>query len=101
MFVKKLENASRNIANGSTHGYKSKRASIIEKETGLPMLNITTDETPGAFITELDGTMSETSNVELSREISDLLGAQKGYEANLKSIKAQEEMIDSLLDITV
>ncbi len=34
-------------------------------------------------------------------EMTDLLIAKRGYEANLKSVKAREEMLDSLLDITV
>jgi len=33
--------------------------------------------------------------------MTDLLIAKMGYEANLKSIKTQDEMLDSLLDITV
>ena len=101
VFVRKLENAARNIANSNTEGYKGKKATIVENEEGLPTLDITVDSTPGALFQEADGVMRETSNVELSSEMTDLLIAKRGYEANLKSIKTQDEMLESLFDITV
>jgi flagellar basal-body rod protein FlgC len=101
VFVRKLENAARNIANSNTDGYKTKKATIVEDEVGSPTVSISVDETPGASFQDADGMIRETSNVELSREITDLSIAQRGYEANLKSIKARDEMLDSLLDITV
>jgi flagellar hook protein FlgE len=101
VFVRKLENAARNIANSNTEGYKSKRATIVEDDAGLPTANITTDESPGASFQDADGVVRETSNVELSREMTDLMIAKRGYQANLKCIKTQDEMLDSLLDITV
>ena len=101
VFVRKLENAARNIANSNTDGYKSKRASIVEDEAGLPTINTTVEDTPGTLFQEADGVVHETSNVELSKEMTDLMIAKRGYQANLKSIKTQDEMLDSLLDITV
>jgi flagellar basal-body rod protein FlgC len=101
VFVRKLENAARNISNSNTDGYKSKKATIVEDETCSPTLNITVDEKPGESFQDADGVTRETSNLELSKEIADLSIAQRGYEANLKSIKARDEMLDSLLDITV
>ena len=101
VFVRKLENAARNIANSNTDGYKSKKATIVEDETCYPTLNTTVDETPGESFQDADGVIRETSNVELSKEITDLSIAQRGYEANLKSIKTRDEILDSLLDITV
>jgi flagellar basal-body rod protein FlgC len=101
VFVRKLENAARNIANSNTEGYKGKKATIVEDEAGLPGMDITVDNTPGVPFQDADGVMRETSNVESSKEITDLLIAKKGYEANLKSIKTQDEMLDSFFDITV
>ena len=101
MFVRKLENAARNIANSNTNSYKSKKATIIEDDSDLPAVNITADNAPGASVRDSDGALQETSNVELLGEMTDLLIAKRGYEANLKSVKTQEETLDSLLDITV
>jgi len=66
----------------------------------LPSLNITVDNTPGAMIQESDGLIRETSNVDLSREIPEMMIAKRGYEANLKAFKTQCDMLESLLDIT-
>lgn len=101
VFVRKLENAARNIANCNTDGYKSKRATIVEAEAGLPTINATVDDAPGAIFQDADGVLTETSNVELPKEMTDLMIAKRGYQANLKSMKARDEMLDSLLDITV
>jgi flagellar basal-body rod protein FlgC len=101
VFVRKLETAARNIANSNTDGYKSKKATIVEDEAGLPTVNITVDSTPGAPFQGANTVMRETSNVELSSEIPDLLIAKRGYEANLKLIKTQDEILESFLDITV
>jgi flagellar basal-body rod protein FlgC len=43
--------------------------------------------------------VKETSNVDLAEEIPNLMIAQRGYEANLKTIQTQEEVLGSLLDI--
>ena len=101
MFVRKLENAARNIANSNTVLYKTKKSTAVEDGLGLPTLNITPDNTPGASYQDPDGKAHESSNVEISMETTDVLMAMRGYEANLKSVKAQEEMFDSLLDIIV
>jgi len=101
VFVRKLENAARNIANSNTDEYKSKKATIVEDEAGLPSINTTVDETPGASFQDADGVVREASNVELSKEMTDLMIAKRGYQANLKSIQTQDELLDSLLDITV
>lgn len=101
VFVRKLENAARNIANSNTDGYKSKRATIVEDEAGLPSINTIVDETSGPSFQDADGVVREASNVELPQEMTDLMISKRGYQANLKSIQTQEEMVDSLLDITV
>jgi flagellar basal-body rod protein FlgC len=101
VFVRKLENAARNIANSSRGGYKSKKTTIIEDEAGSPSLNISVDDTPAASFQDADGVIRETLNVELYKEITDLSIAQRGYEANLKSVKTEDEVLDSLLDIIV
>lgn len=101
VFVRKLENAARNIAKSNTDSHKSKKVSIIEDNSGLPIVNIAVDNMPGASVQDSDGILRETSNVELADEMTDLIIAKRGYEANLKSVKAQKEVLDSLLDITV
>jgi flagellar basal-body rod protein FlgC len=40
----------------------------------------------------------ETSNVDLAKEIPDLMLTKRAYQANLKTIETQDEMLGSLLD---
>lgn len=101
VFVRKLENAARNIASSNTDGYKARRATVLEGKDGLPEVHISVDTASGALLQDSDGTTRETSNVEVPEEMADLLLVKRGYEANLKSMKTQDEMYDSLLDITV
>lgn len=100
VFTGKLQNTANNVANSNTDDYKTKRAVIIEDSVGLPSLNITTNNAPGVRIQESDGLVRETSNVDLSQEIPNMMIAKRGYEANLKALKAQCDMMESLLDIT-
>lgn len=41
----------------------------------------------------------EQSNVDVAKEIIDTILIQKGFQANLKVIKTEDEMLGSLLDI--
>jgi flagellar hook protein FlgE len=100
-FVRKLENAARNIANSNTDGYKTRRARIVEDGVGLPAVDTTVDNTPGPLYQETDNLSREASNIDLSREMPELLISKRGYEANLKAFKTQEEVLDSILDIEI
>ena len=40
----------------------------------------------------------EISNVDLTEEIPDLMITKRAYQANLKTIETQDEMLGSLLD---
>jgi flagellar hook protein FlgE len=42
--------------------------------------------------------MRETSNVDLAEEIPNLMVTKRAYQANLKTIETQDEMLGSLLD---
>lgn len=101
VFVRKLENAARNLANGTSDSYKNKKMKIIEDDSGMPTGVITVDTAPGVPVQDSDETSKETSHVEPADETTNLLIVKRGYEANLKSVRAQEDTNDSLLDITV
>ncbi len=90
-----LSGASSNIANMNTQDYRSVRTTINEGPQGSVEATIARTETPGAP-TE-DGHC--TSNVELPREICDLIRAQRGFEAVLGAIGTREEMLDDLMDV--
>jgi flagellar basal-body rod protein FlgC len=97
-FADKLSNAAGNIANANTDGYKATVANITANEANLPQIAASTSDTPGALV-QRDGVLTETSNVDLSREIPQMGIAGYGYKANIKALEAEGEMLRSTLDI--
>ncbi len=98
-FGKKLGNAAGNIANCNTDGYKRTEAVITEDQAGLPEVTLSAVDRPGVIYADTDGTRRETSNVDLSEEMTQMLIARRAYEANIVALKAQDETVKSVLDI--
>jgi flagellar hook protein FlgE len=101
-FGKKMAVSSNNIANLESEGFKKSRAVLLEGEQGGVIVDIERLDTPGDVRVEYreDGvTERELSNVDLAQEITDTLSTQRGYEANLKAVKVQDELIGTILDI--
>lgn len=98
-FSRKLSNVAGNVANANTDGYRKTTATIVEDRNGLPEVSSRTIDTPGSLIQETDGTLRELSNVELAEEFPQMMISRRGYEANIKALKTQNEMIGSILDI--
>jgi flagellar basal-body rod protein FlgC len=100
--VKKLGVTANNIANVISEGYKKYRSSMEEGPHGGVKVNLTRLDTPGfpyELIENGQPLEEEMSNVDLTEKIPNLMIAQRGYEANLKTIQTQDKMIGSLLDI--
>jgi flagellar hook protein FlgE len=101
-FGDKMGVAANNIANSETEEFKKSRATLIEGPDKSVTAQITQPETPGPVVVEsTDGrsTTKELSNVDLAEEIPQTIIAQRGYEANLSTIKIQDEMSKSVIDI--
>jgi flagellar basal body rod protein FlgG len=99
-FGKKISSNSQNVANSNTDGYKKRVTRVSEGRRGLPEAQTTISDTPGLIIQEEDKTR-ETSNVDLTEEMPQMMIATRAYEANLKSIKTQDEVLKSTLDMLV
>jgi flagellar basal-body rod protein FlgC len=97
-FGKKLCNSARNVANCNTDGFKRLDAGLWEDKAGLPDTTLVQVQSPGSFVQD-EGTMRETSNVDLTIEIPQMMISQRGYEANLKALKTQDEVLEAALDI--
>ncbi len=100
-YGKKLDVTSNNIANLNTDGFKKSQAVFEEADSSGVIVSISKVNTPGAPIPSEDGTEKprESSNVDLAEEIVNLKTTKHGFEANLKTLKAQDEMLGSLFDI--
>lgn len=99
-FGKKLANSASNIANSNTDGYKKTVARIREDRNNLPEILVERSESPGALIEEA-GVMRETSNVDLVEELPQMMITLRCYQANIKALKAQDEILESTLDMDV
>jgi flagellar basal-body rod protein FlgC len=100
-FVTKLGVTADNIANVNSDGFKKNRATIHEDQNGGVRVEIRRDDSPGVRydVTEGGKTVEkETSNVDLAEEIPNLMVTKRAYQANLKTIETQDEMLGSLLD---
>jgi len=97
-FGNMLANTAGNVANVNTNGYKKTVATITEDAQGLPELSLTKSDSAGPLIQE-NGIMTEASNVDLAEELPQMIVAQRGYEANIKALKVQDDLLKSTIDI--
>lgn len=101
-FQKKHDSSANNIANINTDGYKKTRVTL---EEGIPngvIVNIQKVETPGPMVYERTNEgqgLVEKSNVDLTEEITDMMISKHYYEANLKTIQTEDEILGHVLDI--
>jgi flagellar basal-body rod protein FlgC len=98
----KLGVTAYNIANVNTEAFKKSRASLVESSNGGVEVNIQSIDTPGYRFTELEGDQvvdKESSNVDLGEELTEMMITRRGYQANLKTLQAHDDMLGTLLDI--
>ena len=101
-FGTKMRVTANNIANVNSEDFKKSRAELKAGPDGNVQVDINSIDTPGhPIITEEEGqaTEKELSNVDLSEEFSEMILTKHGYEANLKAVKAQDDMLGAVLDI--
>ena len=100
-FVTKLGVTADNIANVHTDGFKKNRATFETDGNGGVRVQIRKDDSPGFRYTAFENgeeVEKETSNVDLTEELPNLMVTKRAYQANLKTIETQNEMLGSLLD---
>lgn len=99
---KKVEANAHNTANVNTDGYKKTRVTLYEQEPQGVKAEVSKVETPGAMVleqTQEGETLVEKSNVELSEELPSLMLSRRFFQANLKTVQIEDEMLGNLLDI--
>ena len=101
-FGVKQQSVADNTANVNTDGFKKTRVTMREGQNSQVEPVVQRINTPGPLAYEPTGDgyeMVEKSNVELSEEIPQMLVNKRYFEANIKTIQAQDEMLGTLLDI--
>lgn len=99
---KKTESVANNMANVNTDGFKKTKVTLHEGSQQSVVSHVRKVETPGPMVYEQTANGSELvekSNVELTEEIPQMMLNQRFYEANIKMVQVQDEMLGSLLDI--
>jgi flagellar hook protein FlgE len=100
-FGHKMSITAGNIANVTTDGYKKSRAVLEEGPNGEVEVREQRIETPAMPLDPPDAShpkAPERSNVALEEEMPDLITTVYGFRANVKTVKAQDEMLGRLLD---
>lgn len=101
-FGQKMGITAGNIANVITDGYQKSQAVLEEGRQGEVEVREQRIDTPGMPLDPPESgepAVCETSNVALEKEIPELLTTVYGFKANLKTVKAQDEMLGHLLNI--
>jgi flagellar hook protein FlgE len=102
-FVRKLGVTANNIANVNTEDFKKSRTVLQEAYPSGVKVSISQVDTPGMPLhpDESHPEIRETSNVVLEDELADLIVTQHMYDANLATIRTEEEMQGTLLDLII
>jgi flagellar hook protein FlgE len=86
-----LATRANNVANQQSDGFKAKRVDLVaEASGGVRVQGVSEDPTPAG---------PGTSNVDLATETVQGMGFDLMYKANLKVLKAADELTQATLDL--
>ena len=93
--------SAHNIANAQTENFKRTQVTLEESSAGGVIVSLSQDNRPGPQLPTGDDpfTFRQGSNVELEEELIHTLEATNIIEANLASLRTQDKVLGSLLDI--
>jgi flagellar basal-body rod protein FlgC len=98
---KKVESTAHNTANVDTDGYKKTVVTLAEQTPQGVTAQVSTVNTPGpmAYEPTSEGeVLVEQSNVDLAEELPNLMLSRRFFQANLKTVQAEDAMLGMLLD---
>lgn len=100
-YRKKMDVTANNIANVTTDEFKKSRVTMSENQNGGVSAIVDRVDTPGIekeTIRNDQIVLTESSNVDLAEELTEMIPTRTIYSANLKTLKTRNEMLGSLLD---
>lgn len=101
-YAKQVEVTAHNVANVNTNGFKKSRTEFVSVATGGVLPVVQKDESAGPTVLNNTGyspTLVELSNVDLGEETVNQILSQRGFEANLNTLKTADDMLGTILDI--
>ncbi len=99
---RKVATTAHNVANVDTDGFKKSRLLLEEGPRGGVSTRSETVNSPGPLAVEQTAAgerLVEQSNVDLAEEMPSLVLARRAYQANVKVVQTEDEMLGALLDI--
>jgi len=97
-----INSNANNIANSLTDGYKRTRVTYSETKPQGVAAQVGKDNSPGPSVyekTDKGSELVEQSNVDMANELTGMSVTSNYYQANLKTIQTQNQMLGSLLNI--
>jgi flagellar basal-body rod protein FlgC len=101
-FKNQAQVIANNVANVNTDGFKKSRTEFKSEPGGGVSASVNKVNTPGGIVaqqTENGLELKETSNVDLAEEFVNLIVNERAFEANVKTIQAEDEKLGNLLDV--
>jgi flagellar basal-body rod protein FlgC len=101
-FSTQIDVTAHNVANVNTNGFKKSRTELVAVETGGVLPVIQKNQSADPFILNNTGygpAQLELSNVDLGEEAVNQILAQRGFEANISTLKTVDDMLGTILDI--
>ena len=101
-YAKQVEVTAHNVANVNTDGFKKSHTEFVSVETGGVLPVVLKDDSAGPTVLSDRGrgpTQVELSNVNLADEAVNQIIAQRGFEANISTLKTADDMLGTILDI--
>jgi flagellar hook protein FlgE len=100
-FAKQVEVSAHNVANLNTDGFKKSRTELVEADAGGVLPVVEKEDCAGPAVLKERGYGAEEvelSNVDLAEETVNQIIAQRGFEANLRTLKTADDMLGSIID---
>ncbi|MBI5593315.1 MAG: flagellar basal body rod protein [Deltaproteobacteria bacterium] len=100
-FSTQMNVTANNLANVNTDGYKSSSVVIENGQGQTVKARVVTDNSQGPMApnTSAENGVEELSNVDVVKEMTQLITSQHSYDANLKVIETNLEMRGTLISM--
>jgi flagellar basal-body rod protein FlgC len=101
-FATQIAVTAHNVANVNNNGFKKSKTDLVAVETGGVLPVVQKDKSAGPAILNDTGygpAQLELSNVDLGEEALNQILAQRGFEANISTLKTADDMLGTILDI--
>ena len=99
----KTQATANNVANLNTDGFKGDLVTLSSQLPQGVTTNVSKDTSAGALLPEMTSTgeeeMVEQSNVDLAKEMVDLITEKHGFSANIKTLQTADEMSKTVIDL--